>query len=132
MKDKERLEALNELYPEEHKEPQRKCIKCGRVFDDHDKDYLTFEGNVYIGEDNGIIGDNMPKVDGTAEGADKFKREDIHKQRICLSCFMADLNDIRVRTLDDLKQKAEKLLKQIELLNNEKPLDLPSFLKGGN
>ena len=128
---KDKQQALDTLYPETKKE-RFKCAKCGRVFEEDDKDYLTFEGNVYVGEDGGFIGENIPRLSGTDVDGDKFRREDIRKIRICLSCFMKDMNDLRTKTLDELKQKAEKLIKQIEQLNKEKPLDIPSFLKGQN
>ena len=126
MKDK--IKALDIVYPIEN-EPFYSCCKCGRKFEKGDTDYLTFEGNVYIGEDTDFISNNIPE---TEEDINKFRREDIGKKRICLSCFMTDMNNLKTKTLDELKAKAEKLIKQIEQLNNEKPLDIPSFLKGQN
>ena len=126
---KDREEALNAIYPEElEKEPVHKCAKCGRVFEEHDTDYLTFEGNVYVGEDSGIIGPNIPNVDGTDEDAHKINREDIHKTRICLSCFIKDINEIKEKTLNDLKAKAEKTLNQIKQLSSDTSVDIPTFL----
>lgn len=130
MKDKK--DALDTLFPDLEKEPKHVCAKCGRQFDENDNDYLTFEGNVYVGEDKGLIGGNIPKLSSTDADGDKFRREDIRKTRICLSCFMSDMNNLKTQTLDDLKVKAEKLLKQIEQLSNDKSLDLSAFVKGQN
>lgn len=126
---KDREDALNAIYPEDlEKEPVHKCAKCGRVFEEHDTDYLTFEGNVYVGEDGGIIGNNIPLISGTGESADLFKRSEISKTRICLSCFIKDVNEIKEKTLNDLKAKAEKTLNQIKQLSSDTTVDIPSFL----
>lgn len=125
---KEREKALDTLYPELEKEPKHVCAKCGRTFEEHDTDYLTFEGNVYVGEDGGIIGSNIPSVNGTDVDGDKFRREDIRKTRICLSCFIKDINEIKEKTLNDLRAKAEKTLSQIKQLSSDTSVDIPTFL----
>lgn len=126
---KDREDALNAIYPEDlEKEPVHRCAKCSRVFEEHDTDYLTFEGNVYVGEGNGFIGPNIPNVDGTDEDADKLSRNDIKKTRICLACFMRDINEIKEKTLNELKAKAEKTLNQIKQLSSDTTVDIPSFL----
>jgi len=126
---KDREEALNAIYPEDiEKEPVHKCAKCGRVFEEHDTDYLTFEGNVYVGEDGGIIGNNIPVVKDAVESNYNLHRYDIKKTRICLSCFIKDINEIKEKTLNDLKAKAEKTLNQIKQLSSDTTVDIPSFL----
>ena len=125
---KERKEALDTLYPELEKEPKHVCAKCGRTFEEHDTDYLTFEGNVYVGEDDGIIGNNIPVVEDAVESNYNLHRYDIKKTRICLSCFIKDINEIKEKTLNDLKAKAEKTLSQIKQLSSDTSVDIPTFL----
>lgn len=129
---KDKIEALDAIYPQKVDEDSHKCIKCGRTLHEQDEDYLTFQGNVYVGEQGGIIGNNIPVLAGSDKDADKFRAEDIHKTRICLACFMKDMYELRDKTVDNLKAKAERYIRQIEGLNDQKPLDIPSFLKGGN
>lgn len=125
---KDKKDALDTLYPELEKEPKHVCVKCGRQFDENDNDYLTFEGNVYVGEDGGIIGNNIPAVEDAVESNYNLHRHDIKKTRICLSCFIKDINEIKEKTLNDLKAKAEKTLSQIKQLSSDTSVDIPTFL----
>lgn len=108
-------EATNEM----------KCINCGRLFEKDDIDYLTIHGNIYAGETGRLYSDSLPCV----VYSDKFSKGDIRKQRICLSCFIEDLEQLRLDAINELSMRAIDLTDKIKVLANKTDIDIPEFLK---
>ncbi|WAB25053.1 hypothetical protein M3_0102 [Lysinibacillus phage vB_LfM_LysYB1] len=59
-----------------------KCTKCGTLHEKDSKSYIKIEGNVYVGDDGGIIG-------GCAEG------ERFPVNHFCHGCLMHTIQENR-------------------------------------
>ena len=90
------------------------CLKCGKHLTAGKHNYFTIKGNIFIGEDNNIIG-------GTPDSVSRF----------CVSCFM----DMMEQHVDDLVKSIRKEIEDKEaqlndLIGKETPdLDIPEFLQ---
>lgn len=134
---KEKLEALDIVYGNTAaiddfvKLPAKACVKCGRVLNPDTADYVTIQGNLYFGEDKGVIGDNIPQLDGTDKDANKFAREDIEKSHVCIGCLEEYLMDYKTQLLTDLAKQKEDIERTIDRLSGgrkEEAVDIPDFL----
>lgn len=128
---KKKKEALDIIYPElDATKHYNHCYKCGRTFKEDDKDYITIEGNLYSGDNQGIITGNIPLIDGTEPDADKFSKKDIHKTKICMSCLIKEIEEQRQEVLNDLNLRLADLARQVN--ENRARLDRysnkPSFI----
>ena len=55
-----------------------KCQHCGRIHDKNDITFIRVEGNIYIGIEGGIVGNNIFEKDDGIE---------INSSIFCRSCF---------------------------------------------
>lgn len=95
---KKKKEALDVLYPElDSKKPH--CNKCGRIFQEDDKDYITVEGNIYARESINLL---------------SRKEQNNGKTRICMSCLIEEIEEQRQDIIDDLGLKMADLVRQID------------------
>lgn len=90
------------------------CLKCGKHLTAGKHNYFTIKGNMFIGEDNNVIGSTPDSV-----------------SRFCISCFMHMME----KHVDDLIKSIRKEIEDKEaqlndLIGRETPdLDIPDFLK---
>lgn len=61
-----------------------KCDHCGQLHEENSKLYLTVEGNIYVGSQGGIIGNN---IDSDGNGTR------IRKQTFCHKCLLQIIID---------------------------------------
>lgn len=54
------------------------CDKCNKLFLKNSENYFTIEGNIYIGEDGGLIGNNFDK-EGKVVRINHFCRDCLKK-----------------------------------------------------
>lgn len=88
------------------------CLKCGTHLTKDDA-YFKIQGNIFVGEQGGIIG-------GTSDSESRF----------CMNCLIKELERVRDEEIDKLKEElARKEAKLADLIGRETPdLDIPGFL----
>jgi len=81
--DTTKVMILDKLYKESLKKefkkyeiPCIKCIECGKVHDPNEKTFITVMGNITIGLDGGLVGNNFDE-----------KGKVFRFTYFCISCF---------------------------------------------
>ena len=65
-----------------------KCEQCGSLHDSADRSFVRIEGNIYIGMDGGIVGNNFSCSDETGKIS-------VRSSFFCLACFEDLMDQIR-------------------------------------
>jgi len=66
------------------------CKKCGTPHEEGSRTYITIEGNIYVGENGGIIGNNFPLPLPEDTKARKFTIDEVNRTHFCVSCFIEE------------------------------------------
>lgn len=74
-----------------------KCIQCNKLHEVDSPTYFKFSGNLYVGDNGGLIGNNLD-VDG------KVERESI----ICVECFISYLINSEIISAYTLYRMVQK------------------------
>ena len=81
-----------------------KCAKCGQEHNIDDDTYITVHGNMYIGKNGGVVGNNFPQgkdQDGEftycrincVEKDVPFGPDDVQKTYFCIGCYLKDIQN---------------------------------------
>lgn len=85
------------------------CLECGELFKLDSYDYIAFHGNVIVGPDGGLVGNNF-KEDGTLGNITKF----CNKPECYLKVFSYTLKDEN-KFWESILTLAEKNLTNINI-----------------
>lgn len=79
----------------------RKCIICGREHDSHEYTYFSLEGNLYVGDDGGLL-NSQPN----------------EKIYFCIPCLIKFLREQQKEAIEREESKIEGMKENIRLLKD--------------
>lgn len=105
-----------------------KCNLCGRVHDKDDNTYVTVQGNIYVGDKGGVIGNNFPLEQDT------FAINEVNRSVFCWPCFFEAMFQARNEIREALSKQIKALEDKRDLLTRHddsyqsKSVEIPEFV----
>ncbi len=101
-----------------------KCETCGNWHNTKSSLYFKIQGNIFIGEHGGVVGNHFPiskDADGNyrssgaynPEDPIQFSQEDVRCAYFCLGCFQQIISNLITEKHNEAKEAYSKSLKAL-------------------